>query len=249
MDDVLLISDVSKTYWRGGRPLEVLRDVSLRIGPGMVVAVVGERHEGKTTLLKVAAGIEAPDLGQVRFDGGDLCRLSARKRERLWGQEIAWTSRARPGLDWKMQDYVGLSLRTGRSLGRRVAQARAITALERVGAAECSTRHWSELSDWERMLIGLACGIVSRPRLLVIDDLFDGLGASRMQAAGELLASLARDCNCGVLMSAAGMEAALMADTVWLFDRGGLRLMSDQTSGGGEIVEFPTRRESHGAGS
>ena len=59
MDEVLLVSEVSKSYWRGGRPLDVLTDVSLRVRPGAIVAVVGERHEGKTTLLKIAAGIEA----------------------------------------------------------------------------------------------------------------------------------------------------------------------------------------------
>ena len=108
-----------------------------------------------------------------------------------------------------------------------------------VGAQECAERRWGELSDWQRVLVGLACGIVSQPRLLVIDDLFDGLGISKMHAAGELLSSLARELGCGVLMSASGMEVALMADAVWLFGSGGLQLMSDQTAGPGEVVEFP----------
>jgi ABC-type Mn2+/Zn2+ transport system ATPase subunit len=149
-----------------------------------------------------------------------------------------------------MRDYVGLRLVMGRSGGRRRVRAKAVAALRRVGAEECAERRWPELSDWQRILVGLACGIVSRPRLLVIDDLFDGLGLSKMQAAGELLGSLAREFDCGVLMSASGMEAALMADVVWLFDGERLRLLSDQTSGGGEIVEFPTVvRESRRAGT
>lgn len=250
MGEVLILSEVSKTYWRGDRPLEVLSDVSLHVPAGAIVAVVGERHEGKTTLLKIAAGIEAPDHGGVLFCERDLWRLTVPERERLWGDEIAWTSRARPGLDWEMRDYVGLRLAMGRSRGRRGARAKALAALQRVGAEECADRCWPELSDWQRMLVGLACGIVSRPRLLVIDDLFDGLGLSKMQAAGELLGSLTREFDCGVLMSASGMEAALMADVVWLFDGGRLQLMSDQTSGGGEIVEFPTAvRGSRGVGS
>lgn len=250
MDDVLLVSEVSKAYWRGGRPLDVFTDVSLHVPPGAIVAVVGERHEGKTTLLKIAAGIEVPDRGRVLFGERDLWKLSVRERERLWGEEIAWTSRARPGLDWEMRDYVGLALAMGRSRGRRSVRARAVATLKRVGAEECAEQCWAELSDWQRTLVGLARGIASRPRLLVIDDLFDGLGISKMQAAGELLESLVQEFDCGVLMSASGMEAALMADAVWLFGSGRLRLMSDQTRDRGEIVEFPkAARGSRGAGS
>jgi len=250
MDEVLLVSEVSKTYWRGGQPLDVLKDVSLWVRAAAIVTVVGERHEGKTTLLKVAAGIEAPEHGCVLFDGRDIWKLSDSQRERMRGDEIAWTSRARPGLDWEMRDYVGLRLATGRSHGRRKVRAQAVAALKRVGAEDCAERRWSELSDWQRVLVGLACGIVSRPRLLVIDDLFDGLGVPKMQAAGDLLSSLVRELGCGVLMSASGMEVALMADAVWLFGGGALQLMSDQTAGSGEVVEFPgVVRRSHGVGS
>jgi putative ABC transport system ATP-binding protein len=250
MDELLLVSEVSKTYWRGDWPLELLKDVSLRVRPGTIVAVVGERHEGKTTLLKIAAGVEAPDRGAVLFEDRNLWSLSDSERERLWGEAIAWTSRERPGLDWEIRDYVGLRLAMGRSYGRRKARAQAIAALRRVGAEKCAEQRWPELSDWQRMLVGLACGIVSQPRLLVIDDLFDGLGVAKMQAASELLTSLAQELGCGVLMSASGMEAALMADAVWFFDDGKLSLMSDQTSIGGEVLEFPkVVRESRRAGS
>lgn len=250
MDEVLLVSEVSKAYWRGGQPLDVLKDVSLWVRSAAIVTIVGERHEGKTTLLKIAAGIEAPEQGSVLFGGRDIWKLSDSQRERLRGEEIAWTSRARPGLDWAMRDYVGLRLAIGRSHGRRRVRAQAVAALKRVGAEECSERRWGELSDWQRVLVGLACGIVSQPRLLVIDDLFDGLGISKMQAAGELLSSLAQELGCGVLMSASGMEVALMADAVWLFGGGALQLMSDQTADSGEVVEFPgSVRRSRGVGS
>ena len=250
MDELLLISEVSKTYWRGDFPLELLKDVSLRVRPGTIVAVVGERNEGKTTLLKIAAGIEAPDRGTVLFEDRNLWSLAPSERERLWGEAIAWTSRKRPGLDWEMRDYVGLRLAMGRSHGRRSARAQAVAALRRVGAEKCSEQHWPELSDWQRTLVGLACGIVSHPRLLVIDDLFDGLGIAKVQAAGELLTSLSREIDCGVLMSASGMEAALMADAVWTFDHTKLSLMSDQTPTSGEVVEFPrVVRGLRGAGS
>jgi ABC-type Mn2+/Zn2+ transport system ATPase subunit len=250
MDEVLLVSGVGKTYWRGGQPLDALKDVSVWVRPAAIATIVGERHEGKTTLLKIAAGIEPPDHGRVLFRGRDIWELLDSQRERLWGNEIAWISRARPGLDWEMRDYVGLRLSIGRSHGRRRVREQAVAALKRVGAEGCAERHWSELSDWQRVLVGLACGIVGRPQLLVIDDLFDGLGISKMQAAGELLSSLAQELDCGVLMSASGMEVALMADAVWLFGNGGLQLMSDQTAGSGEVVEFPRSvRESRGVGS
>ena len=68
---LLELEEVSKRYGRGLGAI-VLRDVSLALEPGELVAIWGRRRSGRSTLLRIAAGIERPDAGVVRFQGSDL---------------------------------------------------------------------------------------------------------------------------------------------------------------------------------
>ncbi len=157
----------------------------------------------------------------------------------MLGTEIAWINREGTGVKLDVLDYLALPLAMGRGRGRREARTLATGALERVGAAGCARRRWTELSDWERVLVGLARGIVCKPRLLVLDSVIDGLGMRRTREAGELLLALAAELECGVLMSSSDLEAALIADRVWSLERGRLSLLSEQTVTEAEIIEFP----------
>jgi len=239
MGELLALHGVSKSYRRGGRRLRVLADASLEIGLGEVGAIVGSRDEGKTTLLKIAAGIEQPDAGEVWLGDLELVGLAKEERSRLLGAEIAWVHREGTGVKLEVLDYLALPLAMGRGRGRRETRELAMKALERMGAVHCARQRWAELSDWERVLVGLARGVVCKPRLLVVDSVTDGFGMSRTREAGELLLALAGELGCGVLMSCTDLEAALIADRVWSLERRRLSLLSEQTVTQAEIIEFP----------
>jgi predicted ABC-type transport system involved in lysophospholipase L1 biosynthesis ATPase subunit len=248
MAELLRLRGVCKGYARGERRSQVLLDVALELGAGEVAAVVGGRREGKTTLLKIAAGIESPDTGEVRLREEELTGASDRERARLLGAEIAWAHREGTGVKFRVLDYVGLPLAIGRGRGQRQGRELAMEALERVGAAGCAGQRWAELSNWERLLVGLARAIASSPRLLVVDDLMDGFGIGRTREAGELLLTLVRELGCGVLMSCSDLEAALVADRVWSLERGRLTLLADQGGELAEVIDFPgSAYQSHGS--
>jgi ABC-type glutathione transport system ATPase component len=212
-------------YRQGGRAGLILEDVSLDVEAAQTVAVVGERWEGKTTLLRLAAGMELAEDGQVLFEGVDLATLSRRKRP---GRDIVWLDRTESALGLTILDYLGLPLVMGRR-GPRRAQARRMAgeALERVGAAHVAHKRPQALSSWERVLVGLASAVLVRPRLLIVDDLLDALGSSRTLQAGALLNSLAREFGFGVLFSVSDLDSAIMADRVLAFEQRTLRLMAD----------------------
>jgi len=247
MTELLTVRAVHKSYRRGERRLRVLEDVSLTVAAREIVAVLGSRYEGKTTLLKLAAGLERPDAGEVWFAGRELGSLRARERERLLGDEIAWIDSEGTGLEFEVLDYVGLPLRM--RCGARDADDRAMTALERVEVPDIARRRWAELSNWERVLAAFARAIASAPRLMVVDDVLDGLGMSKTREASELLCSLVQELGCGVLMSASDIEAALLADQVWSFDQRTLRPISDQGGGEADIIDFPRGGFDRGRGS
>lgn len=244
MAELLSLRGVGKGYRRGGRWLRVLVDVSLEVDRGELVAVVAARGEGKTTLLKIAAGLELPDAGEVCVGKIDLARCSDEERSRQLGGEIAWVHRGGTGVKFEVIDYVGLPLAMGRGRGRRNAEVLAMEALERVGAVDCAHQRWEELSNWERVLVGFARGVVGKPRLMIVDDVIEGLGMRRTREAGELLRGLVGELGCGVLMSASDLEVALVADRVWSFERGSLKLLSDQTRTHADIIDFSGARQS-----
>jgi ABC-type lipoprotein export system ATPase subunit len=238
MSELLRLDGVAKAYARGERRLRVLADLSLTVRAGEVVAIVGSRGEGKTTLLEVAAGIERPDRGCVLFDGVDYSALSDRERSALLGGPICWITRDGPGLRLRVRDSVAMPLAIGhRRRSRHIFEA-ADDALERVGAAACAQRLWSELSNWEQVLVGFARALVARPRLLVVDDLFEGLGIGRLREASSWLRTLCNELGCGALTSASDVDGTLAADRVWSLIGGHLEPMSG-VEVDAEVIEFP----------
>jgi ABC-type lipoprotein export system ATPase subunit len=255
MGDLLALSGVSKSYRRGDRRLSVLADVTLRMGAGEIGAVVGSRNQGKTTLLQIAAGLLRPDRGEVWLGDVELTRCSDDERALVLRHEIAWIHREGTGLDLKVLDYVALPLWTGRrwSLigfrrGKREAEHQAMVALERVGAEACAGLRWGDLSNWERVLVGFARGVARGPRLMLVDDVIDGFGMGKTWEAGELLLSFAKELRCAILMSVSDFEAALVAERVWGFEHGGLKLLSGKTDAEAEIIELHgDARQRHGS--
>lgn len=249
MGEVLSVEGVGKGFARGGQWTSVLQDVSFDVGYGEIVAVVGGRLEGKTTLLRLAAGIERPDQGSVSLGSQGLAELRDRSRTRLLGHEIVWVDRAGPVLDMEISKFVGWPLALhGRK--RRDTERMAVGALERVGARDCIGRHWVDLSNWQRVLVGLASAFAGSPRLVVIDDLLDALGGRATEEAADLLRGLVdgSDPRCGVLMSVSDIESAVFADRVWSLTRKGtLRSFSGALSKDAEVIPFPGNAERQGS--
>jgi putative ABC transport system ATP-binding protein len=239
---------VSKRYRRGSQSLRVLEGASLQVGRGEVVCVLGTRGQGKTTLLRIAAGMESADEGLVSFDGQDLAALSDRELSRLLGRKIAWAGKSGPGIRTRMLDYVAMPLLVGHGEHERVSlrkrwrakrdvEERAMTALERVGAAECAGQVWESMSDWERALVEVAQAIAGEPALLLVDDLTDALGIRETDELTTLVSSLARESKIGVLMAASDAQATLLSDRIVTLAGG--RLTQGPQSPSGNVIEFP----------
>jgi putative ABC transport system ATP-binding protein len=238
MGDVLALSGVCKSYRRGDRRLRVLVDLDLRVGTRELVAVTGGRDEGKTTLLKIAAGLLKPDKGEVSLAGVDLLRCSDRDRAEVLGREVACVHCEDVRLDLEMLTYIALPLLVSGRCGKREAEHLVMQALERVGAEECAGKRWRDLTNWERVLVGFARGIVREPGLLIVDDVIEGFGMDRTREASELLLSFLDDPGCSVLMSSSASEPTLVAQRVWCFERGGLKLTYDEFPGDAEVIEL-----------
>lgn len=245
---VLAMVKVCQGALGGGSWVPVLNDASLDVERGEIVAVVGRRLSGKTTLLKIAAGIATPESGQVQLGARDLTKLPERERVRLRGRELIWLNRT--GMEQRLQvsKIVGWPLALHR--GRRETELRAGQMLERVGALDCAQERWADLSPWQQLLVGFAQAFAGNPEVVVIDDLLDALGTSATKAAAVLLRSLIAETEprCGVLMSTCDRDSAVFADRTWSLEHGG-----GLTPTGGHhhthADVLPLRRRAEGGGS
>ncbi|MEX1142744.1 MAG: ATP-binding cassette domain-containing protein [Thermoleophilaceae bacterium] len=237
---LLTLESVDVSYWRADTAVEVLKEISLEIRPGRLLAVYGSRNAGKTTLLEVAAGLLTPDRGRVRFEGKDLSHVSRKELARLHREEIGWIERDGPGApDMSVHAYVALPLY--RNLSHAEAQARARATLARVGAAGCANERWMDLPHSDRMLVAIAGALVREPRLLIADDPTSGLGIVEREAVVGLLRSVAEDAGVAVLLAAPEMPAMLHAHDVRTLSRGKLIGPSSRDRGA-PVIDIRRRR-------
>lgn len=131
---LLELEHVSKRYVHGSRERVALRNVSLELDRGELVAVWGLRRSGRSTLLRLAAGIEAPDEGVVRFAGIDLSGASAG----TLGSEIGFCRRTFRGVDGRIVLDELIVAQLARGVPYATARTRAREALERAGAEDCT---------------------------------------------------------------------------------------------------------------
>ncbi len=214
---LLAFERVTKGYPDGRRRIVVLQRASFAVHAGDFVGVLGSRRTGKSTLIRLAAGIEAPDDGTVVFEGRDLARMSALQRGRLLRTRIGLlaTDDWRPGRVERVVDLTALPLVSdGATLHE--ARRRARRMLDWAGAAEYADEPAEALSAGERTRVMLARALVREPQLLLVDEpavpptlgerdeLYELLrtGARRHRAA-LLVASQDRDAlrGAGVLMT------------------------------------------------
>jgi putative ABC transport system ATP-binding protein len=250
MSTLLQMSEVSKRFRRGGRELCVLHEASFELHAGEVLSVLGMRGQGKTTLLRIAAGMESADVGAVRLQGRDLGALSDGELSDLLGTQIAWAGKSGPGMPVRMLDYVAMPLLVGRAKDKRAAYKRAQAALERVGACGCEQADWESISDWERALVEVAQAIAGGPALLLVDDVTDTLGIRETDELTALLRELSRETRLGVLMSVSDAQATLWSDRIMTLSGG--RLIQSPQGPSGNVIEFPdlgVQRREAGRGS
>lgn len=209
MTPLLSFLNVSKRFLDGGREILVLDRVSLEIDSGVSVGVYGPRRSGKSTLLRLAAGIALPDAGTVSFEGHDIAQMAGSERGRLLRGEIAFMSAA----DWRANpgesvvDHVATSLGS-EGLTMRDARRRALRALERVGVGAAGAEELTaSLSLTDRTRVMLARGLAREPRLLVFDEpaLMSNLGDRDSFYA--LLRSAVRERNMTLLVASEEMAA------------------------------------------
>jgi len=214
---LLELRGIAKRYQDGELDRVVLRDVSLQIDAGELTVVWGLRGCGRSTLLRLAAGVEAPDEGIVLFEGRDV----AKHAEEILGGGLGYCQKTLRGGSQRVEEVVIMPLLAG-GVSRALARSRATAALERAGVASCATLRVSALDTAEMIRVSLARVLAHRPRLLVIDDPIQGVDLLARDGILALLRSLV-DEGMAVLASTSDSTALSGADRTLALSAGELR--------------------------
>lgn len=171
----------------GGRAL--LSQVSLRVQPGELVALLGKNGAGKSTLLKAALGLQPISAGQVRAGGQSVARLRGRQR----AAQLAWLPQHFAVQEAFTAEELTAAARFRFDEGRGASLAAARRVLERAGVGELAQRVVSSLSGGERQRVALAVLLAQEAPLLLMDEPANHLDPAQQLAMYRLIGELWRE--------------------------------------------------------
>jgi branched-chain amino acid transport system ATP-binding protein len=193
--------------------VEVLWDVDLSVGEGEVVALVGSNGAGKSTLLRALSGMIRPTGGDARLDGRSLVGLRPEQVVDLGIAHVPEGRRLFPGLTVRENLLVGAYSRRGRA-----DIDRALELFPRL--RERLDQLAGSMSGGEQQMCALARGLMSSPRLLMIDELSLGLAPNLVETILDRLADIRND-GTALLLVEQDVDAALrVADRGYVLENG-----------------------------
>jgi putative ABC transport system ATP-binding protein len=218
--DAVLISNLVKSYARGGEVVPVLVDITLDIAEGEFVALMGPSGSGKSTLLNLVAGIDKPDAGTLVVGGIDITQLDE-------GELAAWRA-AHVGFIFQFYNLIPVLsafenvelplLLTRLSPAERREHVAA--ALAMVGLSDRSEHYPSELSGGQQQRVAVARAIISDPTLLVADEPTGDLDRKSAEDVLQLMGRLNRELGKTIVMVTHDPHSAQAASRIVHLDKG-----------------------------
>ncbi|HBZ56238.1 MAG TPA: macrolide ABC transporter ATP-binding protein [Syntrophobacteraceae bacterium] len=210
------LRNIVKTYQLGEIQLQVLKDISLGIGRGEFVALMGTSGSGKTTLMNILGCLDRPTSGQYYFDGSDVANLTPDKQAQLRNEKLGFVFQNFNLLPrTSALDNVIMPLTySGDHLSDGDARRRATELLQRVGLGERLDHEPSQLSGGQQQRVAIARALVNRPQLLFADEPTGNLDSHTSEEVLEIFQRLNQDEGVTIVLVTHDEEVARCAKRV-----------------------------------
>ena len=188
---MIVLKNITKIYNEGqANQVTALKNLSMTIGQGELVAITGPSGSGKSTLLHIIAGLDVPTSGTYCFKNADMSKASDKDRSHMRNKEIGIV----------LQDFgllgeetvlfnVSLPLIIGKQNYKK-AQARAKKALSKLGIADISNKPVNQLSGGQQQRVAIARALVTKASLILADEPTGALDSENTQTLIDLFKEL-----------------------------------------------------------
>ena len=217
---VLECVELVKTYTEGPATVEVLRGLSLSVGPAERVAVMGASGAGKSTLLHLLGGLDLPTSGRIDLDGQTLSALSDKARGELRNRSLGFVYQFHHLLpEFTVQENVAVPLWIA-GVEKLEAMQLAASMLESVGLAERLEHRPPELSGGERQRGAMARALVTSPRCVLADEPTGNLDRRTATKVFDLMLQLNQESGTALVMATHDPDLAHRMDRVLTIEDG-----------------------------
>lgn len=212
MTQVNLIA-LTKTY--PNQPVPVLKDFSLSVNDGEMVALLGPSGSGKSTLLKLIAGIERPDAGDIQFDGVSILNIPPNQRGAVFMFQKSYLF---PFLN--VAENIGFGLKV-QGASPETIRGEVKRMLDLIGLPGIENRRPGQLSGGEAQRVALARALVTNPKLLLLDEPLSSLDTSVRINLQEAIRNIQRELGITTIFVTHDLgEAMAMSDRMALLLNG-----------------------------
>ncbi|MBI5519279.1 MAG: ABC transporter ATP-binding protein [Desulfovibrio sp.] len=211
---ILLASGVTKTFTQDGLAAQALKGVSLSVGQGEFVSIVGRSGSGKSTLLSVLSTLLKPDQGQIIYNSADLAQATEAEINAVRHRDFAVIFQFHYLLPYltALENTLLPFMRGLRPVSAE-QRRRGLECLERVGLADKAARLPGQLSGGEQQRVAIARALVKDARILFADEPTGSLDSATGATVMELLAGIRGD-GLSVVMVTHNEDYARLADRV-----------------------------------
>lgn len=207
-----------------GAPAPTVHDLELVVGAGEMVAMLGASGSGKSTALRLAAGLEEPSSGEVLIDGIDQRGISPQRRgiAMVFQKPLLF-----PHLS--VIDNVAFADRVA-GQSKAASRLAARDYLELVHLGDLAQRRARELSGGQEQRVALARALAARPGILLLDEPFGALDTAVREALYDVLRQIREQLNPTIVLVTHDLNEAGLADRVAVLDGGSITAVGDLSS-------------------
>ncbi|MEC7644199.1 lipoprotein-releasing ABC transporter ATP-binding protein LolD [Idiomarina sp.] len=226
-NDLIQAHNVSKTFRDGDNQVTVLKNVSLTVAPGQLMAIVGSSGSGKSTLLHILAGLDAPSEGHVLFENTGLTELNGSQKAQLRNRNIGFVYQFHHLLpEFDALENVAMPLRiAGESEQQATEKARALLA--RVGLTDRMHHRPAQLSGGERQRVAIARAFANKPKLVVADEPTGNLDGQTAESVFELILEMNKEFGTAFIIVTHDMQLAERIGSIYRLNNGTLSAVGE----------------------
>lgn len=233
-EQAVVARDLTRRYGEGATTVDALRGVSLDVGRGALVAVMGPSGSGKSTLMHILAGLDKPTSGTVTIGGTEITHLDDRELTLLRRDHVGFVFQffnLLPMLSAEENILLPLTI-----AGEDPDRGWLDELLSRTGMTERRSHRPSELSGGEQQRVAIARALITHPTILFADEPTGNLDSKTGGEILELLRASAADFDQTIVMVTHEARAASIADRI-LFLADGLIVKALTGASAGDVLE------------